>query len=259
MSEQRPRREAGDGSDRVGQPRTGSHRGGRHDRARTDCRQRVADLAHAVPDRVMQLGERRRRPRPRQPAGRGRPGSRWRRPCSRRTARSVRARASAGSRRPRRRRVARASRGSRSPGRSPRGRGSRTAGRGGDRGATARRRPARQAVAAESVEHDHRGPRVACGRDQPPGQGDAVIGREADRLVVEAEIGRASPGAPTGSGSNGCTTGLDEQLATRGRRRRPGRRRRSRPTARPRTPRTRPITAAGQPVSGSADRSRINC
>ena len=47
-----------------------------------------------------------------------------------------------------------------------------------------------EAIAAEAVKHDHRGARLAGGWDQPSGQGDAVIGREADGLVVEADVGR---------------------------------------------------------------------
>ena len=65
-----------------------------------------------------------------------------------------------------------------------------------------------EAIAAEAVEHDHRGARLASGRDQPPGQGDAVIGREADGLVVEADDRPDSPARRPVSGSNGRTTGL---------------------------------------------------
>src|SRR6187200_2265434 len=53
--EQGPRREAGDGSNRIGEARTGSHRRGGHDRSATDPGQRVADLSQSVADRVVQL------------------------------------------------------------------------------------------------------------------------------------------------------------------------------------------------------------
>ena len=52
------------------------------------------------------------------------------------------------------------------------------------------RRQLGQPMAAEPVHHDHRGPRLARGGNQPAGEGDAVIGREAHRLVLEADVGR---------------------------------------------------------------------
>ena len=178
---------------------------GRRDRVRTAAAATMArEPSRAAGSRPRACGCRsggaaRRRPSPRRPprpAGQARRRWRWRRPCSPRTARSVRARASAGSRPRRPRRVARATRASPSQARSLRAPGSRTGGRGGARGATARRQPARESVAGEAVEDDDRGACLACGRHQPPRQGDAVIGREADRLVLETDVGGSCGSLP---------------------------------------------------------------
>src|SRR5918992_1609564 len=52
------------------------------------------------------------------------------------------------------------------------------------------RRQLREAVAGEAVQDDHRRARVPRGRNQPTRKGDSVIGREPNRLVVEADVGR---------------------------------------------------------------------